>query len=198
MKIREKIEDFDNMFGQDFKLPQDVINYLKEKNFKKIGSGFYSEVYSSPDENFVIKINKGNIDNNYLYFVDFCNEYKSPHLPKLGKIKKYDNYYFLFIEKLQKINSNIGIILDVLSMITRTTNLTNKEKFTEIVNDYLGTEYEDYDDMINNIVFGDQLLDLCKTLQQLLINVGFNSTDEVHEDNIMMRKDGTLVLTDPL
>ena len=92
------LDGYKHIKNNDWDNEVSLKRWLEEKNFKRIGTGAFSTVYSSDTEKFVVKVNDGHIDEGYIKFVEFCHQNKgNQHLPKIGQIKKYDKWYIIFI-----------------------------------------------------------------------------------------------------
>lgn len=169
------LSDYKTIKNNDWGLPENLIEWLKGKGFKMIGEGHYSYVFSSESEDFVVKVNNGErMDKGYLEFVEFCRQNKgNPHLPKIGTVKKYDNWYIVFIEKLEEFEelggySKIKLVVDI----------------------------KDEADNWKTSITGD-IAKQVKDCGKLLKQIKYLGDDDFHVDNLMKRGD-TLVITDPL
>ena len=169
------LSDYKHIKNNDWAGPAFLIDWLKSKNFKMIGEGHYSYVFSSETEEFVVKVNNGkHMDAGYLEYIKFCHENKgNPHLPKIGQIKKYDDWYIVFIEKLEDFEelsgySKLNIVIDI----------------------------KDEADGWKTSITGD-IVDQIKDCGKLLKKIKYLGDDDFHVDNLMKRGD-TLVITDPL
>ena len=94
------------IFNKNWNKPKNLIEYLIKKGFICIGQGWYSTTYTLPNSSYVIKINSGDFDYGYAYYIDICLKYYTPynHLPKILKYKKYNfdkgqNFYFVLLPK---------------------------------------------------------------------------------------------------
>ena len=187
------LDGYKHIKNNDWGLPDKLADWLKERDFKKLGEGLYSSVFQSQTENFVVKINNGDIDEGYLEFLDFCRKTKSPHLPKIGTVKKYENWYIIFIEKLEPSNLSRWINTDLLNFFSS----------------YRGDDWDSFEKVYNALLlpngspFNDdsvkkQFFEL-SNLVTLFEGYSDNGTiiNDLHSNNIMMRGD-TYVITDPI
>lgn len=179
-------------------------DWLMSKNFKKAGEGGYATVYVSETENFVVKVNDGHFDNNYVDFINFCHRNKSnQHLPKIGQIKKLskesgDKWFVVFIEKLEPfdIRKVFGVepneyekILDFFfKLINKPSKISNKDVIKQLIESGLSeTQYT------------NQLADIGNTVHDFCDQYSIDPKDflDMHDDNLMMRGN-TIVVIDPV
>lgn len=194
------LDGYKQIKNNDWGLPANLIQWLQDKNFTKLGRGIASEVWSSNTENFVVKLNRGYIDKGYIDFVDFCESYKrNKHLPKLGKLKKYEDWYIIFIEKLEPYNPSFLQVNDTWDFFdrllknyqyVRPDNFTFEEIFTATWKKYSTNSDKELDESKIN-----QIEEIVKLMFEFKNNYGYGSLD-LHEGNIMMRGD-TIVVIDP-
>ena len=183
--IKNKTASYKKALSGKFDYPQDLINFLEDNNFKKKGEGVFSSVYADDSHKVVIKINKGVIDNSYIKFANFCRKENSPHLPKLGKIRKFDDYYVLAMEKLE--TSNSSDFKDMCSWIGKVSIVIGRSLKTkqDILDAEIPAVYESQRDGIIKII---------KDMKSLLdSDINF----DLHDENIMLRGN-TIVLMDPI
>ena len=104
---------YNRIFKKNWKSSHDLISYLEKKKFNKIGQGWYSTVFSLPNSSYVIKINSGDFDYGYAFYIDICLKYYNIHLPKIIKYKPYNfnnnPFYFVLLPKYKKCNNDIDI-----------------------------------------------------------------------------------------
>lgn len=194
------LDGYKHIKNNDWELPKNLISWLQERDFEEIGKGLASIVFSSKTENFVVKINKGYIDSGYINFVEFCGKNKgNKHLPKLGKIKKYDDWYIIFIEKLQPVTNEFFFSFNFYEFLNKLVDFyqyVRPDNFTfdQILNSVINSFKEHpikIDDQIRN-----QLNDIVKLLFEFKKKYGYSKLD-LHCNNFMMRGD-TIVVIDPM
>lgn len=198
MKLNElNLDGYKHIKNNDWKLPKNLADWLYENNFEKIGRGLFSSVFASQTENFVVKVNRGNIDESYIKFVEFCQKNNSPHLPKMGKIKKYDNFYIIFVEKLKPMEDFFGMgemstwkFFNYCIDIINSTNDDEfkKEKIKEAFNKR--TNYS----LNENIL--EQIFEISFLMSKFLKELPDRNMLDLHSGNIMLRGNN-LVVIDP-
>lgn len=150
---------------------------LSQLGWVKLGDGLYSIVYTNPRKSYVLKINKI-FDSGFEAFAQFVKSHPNKHFPKIGDVKqvKYANerYYIYCIEKLYPI-----------------TPLATAMKMADLIDNAF------YDDPPKGPAFNffqkqPNLLGAIKLLRNK-----FGASNDIHSGNIMQRKDGTIVITDP-
>lgn len=158
-----------------------------ELGWEHPSSGRLSDVYTHPDKPYVLKINR-KYDRAFAWFVMLTKKFPNPHFPKVGNMKlvkvgRY-KYYIYLIEKLEffQSKSDIGIPTFVMNDILRNPYEAN------MYVQNLDSEYQKW------------LAARPKFLEALVI-IGTNShgyEEDLCVSNLMQRKDGTIVITDPL
>lgn len=162
------------------KYPEEIMDYLEQNNFTKEGSGLYASTYSSG--NIVIKITRS-VDNSYLDFVDFCKNHKSPHLPKLGKVRHLDGFYIIPMEKLSHTAStDFDETADFLSLYSY--NSGSNENSTDILDKMPSNKYT------------NQIPELMKLIDEMEKSRAMGSKFDLHRGNFMTRGN-TIVIIDP-
>lgn len=128
------------IFHKNWKSPEILIDYLISKGFVLIGQGWYSVVYSHPSSSYVVKINCGDFDYGYAYYIDICLRYSKlyKNLPSVIKYKRYDfnknPFYFVLLPKykpyhtmtyetkeITNIRNNLLTYCPILSTVVDTT-----------------------------------------------------------------------------
>lgn len=184
----------------DKQITVNLLEYLENNGFNRIGEGAYSWVYSKPKSNIIIKINYKHPDPCYIKFYNYARQnYKTnPHLPKIGKMYNYTehgNYYFiLFMEKLKPVPSKTVIsigdpymdkadILEKVLVILMAPEHRYKPHHYDILDEFSQSHPKLYQTIL--------------TLKQKFAN-SFECKWDLHIDNIMTRPStGDLVIIDP-
>lgn len=153
-----------------------IAKKLDEIGYKqyKLGSGYYAQVYARPQDNYVVKIFRP--DEGYQTFLEYIRKNaNNPYVPKLkGKIIKLPNGYSLVrIEKLKPIDEDLW---SEISLAAERPN--DKDLVDKVDKKYPG---------------------LVKFIQSLkwIANVDDRLGYDLHPGNMMIRDDGTPVVTDP-
>ena len=159
---------------------------LSNLGWNELGDGLYSTVYTNPKKSYVLKVNKIS-DLGFESFAQFVKKHPNKHFPKIGDVKKVryskENYYIYCIEKLYPINPystarSIANAIDIA--FYRWDGNSVKDSFKG------NGRY---------IKFFQQHPSLLSAIK-LLVNK-FGENNDIHPDNIMQRKDGTIVIIDP-
>lgn len=165
---------YNKLFLKNWDTPQLLISFLESKGFKEIGRGWYSVVYSLPNSSYVIKINSGDFDYGYAYFIDMCIKNKDNiHLIDIQKYKEYslvnNPFYFVLLPKLIKIYDSMD------SNVSTLDKLCHGEIDIENVSKNISDMYL----LLNSIDKERYMYDICSS-------------------NIMLDNKGNYVLTDPI
>lgn len=193
-----------------------VKSQLANTGYKSIGKGIDAIVFAKKDSPDVIKVLIGDHDREtndaaagFLAFAEFCKNVKSPHLPKFGKITKMkidtEEVYQVSVERLYKLSEDEA---DVAWTMARYAE--NNGTLEDVIKDIEETgskalpKYQDQ--VVRQRTTHLKILNKNKSvfalMQQLAKHAGSIkglSLDLINEDghNIMKRRDGTWVISDP-
>ena len=176
--------------------------------WKYFKGGAYSSVFVNPNKNFVVKTTQ-NADRGYAHYVDLIKRSRNPHFPKISDKKKLlvpskpyeswhgsmiqgpdEDYYIYLIEKLYPIDDDQ----------TKTSLAITLSRWFDKVIRY---PYMSLKSMSKTFSYEGSIPEILlenKKLVQALRIVGNNRknfVNDMHSGNIMKRKDGTIVITDP-
>lgn len=180
-----------------------LIEKLKTLGWEKAGNpSSYSDVFINPNKPYIIKANRVP-DAGFAWFAFLTRKFPNPHFPKIGNMKVIkskvgkEKFYVYLIEKLEEVSIR---------------NTSEWKAFTRILNKYISGQYslEEAEQYTIKLYGGEidseivqQHLSSIKNnftfLQALdiLLKHQKNFSVDVHYENIMQRKDGTLVIIDP-
>lgn len=197
-ELQEPISHYRNVLKGKWDLPYDLEEYLRNNGYEKLGYGIFSGVFAKPGEKFVLKVNRKS--DCYLDFVGKLSRNMNPHLPRVGKIRVYneeDNnkkWYIIPLEKLEEITLENHISrYDVLFVLSRALMLDPKHM-------YLSSEVKPLLPASPEVIY-NRLKDRFGKLNEALkfVEDNFYNVCEIdlHEGNIMLRGN-TIVITDPV
>lgn len=210
MKLNElNLDGYKFIKSNDWNLPENLSNWLIDNGFKCVGSGNFSSVFlSNEKQTFVVKVNRGsNMDENYLKFIDFCHKNKgNKHLPKMGELKKYDDWYFIFIERLEPVNFGNRAVAGYLSMILKMIIFDDSLSVNISYNDFENFAidiFSNFDDSMFPQVFKtdkgkQQLIEMFYVLYMFKTEYNISKDDFDFYDRNIMRRGDTFVITDPV
>lgn len=150
----------------------DASEILYRNGYQEKGSGNFATVFYKPGTNYVLKLFKSN-DEGYLTFIKYVLNHPNPHFPKLYSkiIKITDAYYAIKIEELSPLSTS------------------SAREIEEVF-------YEFYEE---NIVPTNVDPSMLEAMQQILDLMKKNNLgNDMGDNNIMQRKDGTIVFSDPI
>lgn len=212
MKLRELYDqELDELIGvkkyQHLTAKQIMKKMEDELGLKKLGHGAFGIVLQSPDPNWVYKVIEK--DPAYEEYIDFITENPNNHYPKIKRVKKMTSFFKRY--QLQEDKFTV-IVIEKLEPIPK-----EKQKFiVDLAN-------EDVDDIPEYTPDGDTN-DSRFTLEEIMSHNWGEWTAEnlwgayyaaltlrrselrrdsetyidLHAGNIMQRKDGTIVIIDPI
>lgn len=196
---------------------KEIRDKFKQAGYKLIGTGADATVWAKKDSDQVVKIimpedNLGSDkSNHFIKFYEFCNShYDLANLPKFLKVKNLNiqgqNYISVYMEKLYPIpvNSFEEAMVWILSDLS-TSAKKYKQAEAAILNKNTWVGFSGLDSKsiieqykkLNRIQMAQY--SLLFSLMKLLYHSG--RVDklgwDLHTENVMQRKDGTLVIIDP-
>lgn len=198
--------------------PHDITSLpiLLNSGWRKMGSGMEAIVMGNPKKPYVLKLVVP--DSKYTYFVNMVQQYPdNPHFPKFSRwIKKVPHSHFLYVrmEKLTPIDMAAEFYIktyfkemawmckiahetgNVLPGLVENAVMDVAVEKYGIVYDYKNTE--DYWDRIFQQVPepDSSWKTACKLLIKTLADIPEDTSLDVYDENLMMRKN-VLVITDP-
>lgn len=203
LKRQKEIEDAKvKIRNEVFTSPAAYGRWLETKGFENIGRGYYGSVYAHPTSNKVIKILDNPSNDGWLDYVMWAGKqgYGGTFAPlvysyKEVKIKgkpntrcispinyNYENRVFgvAVLERMEKIVSRVDKASKE-ALITSLIHFGVKEKNTHARN------------LANNLFPG-----LSEFMEKLIERFDKEGRFDLHDANMMFRKDGTLAITDPI
>lgn len=212
-------ETIDNMFRNPENNAlslNEVLGKFEQGGGTILGTGYYATALAHPKWNYVVKI--FNDDSAYLAYARYCfKNQNNPCVPKfLDKPRKIvPNFtrswldrrvlYYVKMEKLEPMDKHPQ---------SREIYQDMRPYFvTPLIDAYSKEQILSMDENNEEITKGQQkiirsfknnknlpwLYDYCKLIHDIdMIADRTQSTNDMHEGNIMARQDGTLVITDPL
>lgn len=185
-------------------------------------SGTYGAVLINPNWNYVIKVFQN--DPYYLDFINFILAHPNPHFPKVQRkpIKMHSFFtrtaiepsvfYVVKIEKLQPISKELGrFIVKYLEVGTTAAYRLyhmppeQRKQSIQLYGDYDAIDKRAWvlpDGSVHKLSVKELFeklpwfKSLCNAMWMIWDNV--EGSSDIHAGNFMQRKDGTIVITDPL
>lgn len=211
-----RINDITTEAEYGTKNAKEIDRYFKSNGYTKIGTGADATVYSKDDRN-VVKIlmpedPSTQSEKVFEKFYEFCmthNDYIN--LPKFDMVSKFkvfdDEYTLIYMEKLYPLqNGSFQEAMVWLLSDLATKNINSKSVFKNIKNPNLWKYFPGdlpYDEILKNLhrLNKRQLTEynILFVLMTMLYKTGnINKIGwDLHTENVMQRKDGTLVIIDP-
>ena len=169
----------------------DLHSALNKLGWKLLNNnGSFSVIYWNPRKSYVLKINRVE-DDSYQNYVKLIHTYSNKHFPRIGDMKVLRigkiNYYVYLIEKLQTL-PKAGAISYI---IDRAFNaLDSSEDFSE--KGCMDALKQEFNGRLPKILKDKSLIDAIR-----LLTIDTTIFWDMHSENIMLRKDGTIVIIDP-
>jgi hypothetical protein len=163
----------------------DMDKILADKGWTYIDQGHYSATYLSPNKKTVLKINR-DFDPGYEHFIKVIKYNPNPHFPVISDKKKLpDGTSAYIMERLYDLDESDkkieNAIVDIMHFIV-----------TGVVFDSHAQEY--YESCVDKVE--EQQPGIMEALKILAKYRGTFKND-IRFENIMKRKDGTIVIIDP-
>jgi hypothetical protein len=195
-KISEPIHNaailfFKNQRTRKVSADVELDEQMNRLGWKEVGSGMYGIVYANENKSYVLKITK-DYDSGYEHYVNVIHRFPNKHFPKISDMKKLRigkrNYYIYLIEKLITIPTITG---DKIA-----------EYFDTAIDAYFGVSRSQMDRELNlyfhnrvpKVIANDPSM---REALYIVANKQGKVFSDMHGGNIMKRKDGTIVITDP-
>ena len=141
----------------------------------KVGSGARAKVYDIGNNRVLKVTSPGKRDHAYEAYVEACKANPSnPHFPKIFYTGTWANHRVFVLEKLLNLPDN------------------SRHMVADFVQDAARGYTTSPDPMLNPAMFGPTMIEACTIIRSL------NRPLDLHAQNIMMREDSTLVITDPV
>lgn len=152
------------------------VGALHKRGFSKIGGGLYSTVLAKYSEDYVIKVARLDRWPEYIRWAT-SQGYAGTFAPKVYGLKYYETFYVATMERL------VCTIEETKAAIGRDRNPYHKAHMAvkHWARDYSMDNVPDYPDL-------EAFIKAC-------YHAGFG--DDLHDGNLMLRKDGQIVLIDP-
>ena len=169
-----------------------AIEKLKVKlcllGWEEAGAGAYSLVFFHPKKKYVVKITN-TVDEGYMEYVDLLKHHPNEHFPVISDMKSLKVEGFVYsiylIEKLDKIDRKyVQNLFEWFYQIMRFPNSMLEDIFS--LTEEIPQIFIDHPDLVDALhLLGRKV----KSMDCICL--------DIHEENIMKRKDGTIVITDP-
>lgn len=150
---------------------------LETKGFKRLGSGAYSIVYAKPDSDRVIKVTRSDDG-----WIDYCkwaaeNGFAGGLAPKVYSYKRHKNFSVSVMERMERTGHYITGAMDAspIKYLIKMQMQYNND-LTRLLLDSVAPKYVEFADKMRQ---------------------RFEHFD-LHDGNVMVRKDGSLCFTDPI
>ena len=192
-------DEFFRAGGQD---PDYIItNKLAALGWTFSGKGCFSNVYTNPKKNYVLKLNYRG-DDGFLRYANIVRQHPNKHFPVISALKTVNVgpkwmpiYRSLFlIEKLGPIRYEDAVPYISAFEEIMTFFSTHLEDLIEKDTTMKERDPKYFNNTVLTLLYKNP--ELLQALQFLGQNKGDNFID-MHTGNIMHRKDGTIVITDP-
>jgi hypothetical protein len=196
-----------------WKGPSEIASWLRERKFKRIGSGMYSIAYARPNSDKVVKFSKIN-DFCYLKFAKFVKDRRSKHLPRIYDLveytdKKGEKLFVTVLEKLKPVKfedinwtrHNKGVLAWLVEEAV--IYKVNTRRVQKQIGEIFGFESVDNDDFFDNIKklsrqFERSNKSFANIYRQLKQKVGKKCIIDIHDGNVYYRKStNSFVFLDP-
>lgn len=153
---------------------------LEKKGYQRVGSGMYSTVYAKKDSSKVIKVNHR--EDQWIDYMLWAQKEGPQFAPKLYSYKLFNKATEPFtVSVLERMDLTIHRVKDKNSMALPISRLA----------DYAANDNEPSAKVIDMLAPG---------LGTFLLKIGkeFKGNLDLHGGNMMVRKDGTIAITDPV
>jgi hypothetical protein len=182
----------DSEFGED---EEELINKLSKLGWQRLGHGNFSYVFSNPRKSYVLKLAMVS-DPGYAEYVKLIKAHPNKYFPHLSDLKTLksggETFGMYLIEKLVEMEAPWG---EIYSKILRTMiggagaltiqNISAPSNYTQA----------NWQSILEKVLSNDEFVTAIKLVASWAKKSKFKI--DMHAGNIMQRKDGTAVITDP-
>lgn len=174
---------------------------IRDKGFRPVGAGGYSDVFAHPGKSYVIKISHDS-DEAYLRYAYYCKSHAqdNPILPKIFDIWSVHGYFLVVTEKLSPIG--YGPFPSHLSDLIMSFIYWSKREYR--LDPRKPQHYEDFvrkrgvDSNLDTRAY-EWIKNHDQMLSALAIWIDKNGGGlDMKPDNMMKRTNGEIVITDPI
>lgn len=191
----------------------DILTKLEEKGIKIVGTGKYGQVLTHPSWDYVIKIFEN--DPYYMGFVNWAIAHPNKHFPKFAKKplrmhkfhtrdrKETPHWYMVKIEKLYPITDKAlmeFLVRELEHCAEAAWRKHNNHKYQHGNPNYVMRfpdgqmiKGADWDDVFKKFPWTEELGLAYSSMWEAELG-----TPDIHSGNVMQRKDGTVVIIDPV
>lgn len=194
-------------------MKHELLEMLEDSGVKWLSSGRYGEVFAPDGKDYVIKV----FDNDpyYMSFINFAARNPNPHYPKVIRkpLKMHafhtrfkgtaNNFYVVKIEKLYPI-TDINLLKFIVENLEDTASQWDSHKrghfkiepnpyHTKLMPDGTSEKGATNLDLVERFPW---FKSLCEAYVEMIEQV--DGSPDIHGDNFMQRKDGTIVIIDPV
>lgn len=183
---------------------EQIVQKLKTHDIHRIDQGAFGDVFAHPSWDYVVKV--FDTDSAYLEFVNFVQQFPNKHYPKIIKSTKpihqfhlrnknrSDIHKYFFIVKIERLydlsSENVDMVTELGDELKRVykRHFNKQEYFISSVKK-LAEKYPRQD-----------LATLAVATYKAMSHLKSHTVSpiaDLHKDNFMQRKDGTIVLIDP-
>ena len=149
-------------------------NKLRARGCHLLGHGLYSNVFSVPNKpDIVIKVGEMDIWPDYVKW-SIENGHAGKFAPKVYSLKFHDGYYVAIVERL----------VCTIQELKFTPNGERQQRPVEQVSVFNTMHFADD-------CYATDLVDYIRLLRKA------DLTGDLHDGNVMVRRDGSMVITDP-
>jgi len=204
--VEASIFDERTLKNTAWKSPTQLIGWLKQNGFKKLGGGVFAVAYGKPGHNRIVKVSKRQ-DDCWIKFAQWAmSKTNNKHLPKIPWIKRYQGkrkgkateFFITIIERLNPLTKSAitkiadpGVLLGLkhfadLDWVTMETIKKNYNSYVRASSQ----SRKDFSSQYANHPF-------VRALRQIN-NFQGKCYQDLHMGNLMQRSDGTVIITDPI
>ena len=193
--------------------PTQIMLWLEANGFEVVGRGMFARAFGKPNHNRIVKLSTKQ-DDCWITFAQYAmTKTNNKHLPKIPWIKRYQGifrgdpteFFVTIIERLAPLDDKaIARITDpgVLFGLLHYADLEYEtmDSIEQAIKTKSNPDDDEEFEVLN--IYRDDILryknhPFINTIKQINSLPG-NCVSDLHSGNLMVRKDGTVVITDPI
>jgi len=190
--------------------PKQLVTWLRANGFKKLGGGVFAAAYAKPGHNRVVKVSNRQ-DDCWIKFAQWAmSKTNNTHLPKIPWIKRYQGkrkgkvteFFITIIERLKPLTNQAilritdpGVLLGLMYYADLDSN--TEDSIDAAMSKISGRNVKVPDLYSPRIPAKYKTHPFIKAITQIN-KLGGGCFSDLHSGNLMVRNDGTIIITDPI
>jgi len=186
--------------------PKQLVAWLKSNGFEKLGGGVFAAAWAKPGHNRVVKVSNRQ-DDCWIKFAQWSMaKTNNTHLPKIPWIKRYQGkrkgiateFFITIIERLKPLTKTAIARINDPGVLLGLMHYANLDYNTEqSIEKAMSKQPNPQQFSDRKVLTKYKNHPFIKAIQQIS-NISGDCWSDLHSGNLMVRNDGTIIITDPI